>query len=231
MWQSYFFQLQKKYNMRVSTKHPLIIRFDGKNVTKDKTINLLDMYKGGFIEALKTTVWYFSKKYHCYAILGSDEVSFIFTEPMLIIEDLDSDKTNHSNEIIALFSQYFFDYFNKFYKEQKIFWHGKCFSIPDGKINSYVKYRSRIIKNVMATYFLKRKGLRMGDAKLSEKLDECLKFPDYGVLKKIEDGILYFDGDELDLLEFLNGNTVKIDNNINKTDEVDEDFNIEFLDF
>mgnify|MGYP001146026664 CR=1 FL=1 len=30
MWNSYFFQIQSKYSMRVSFKNPLVIRLDGK---------------------------------------------------------------------------------------------------------------------------------------------------------------------------------------------------------
>ena len=36
MWNSYFFQIQSKYSMRVSFKNPLVIRLDGKDVTKNK---------------------------------------------------------------------------------------------------------------------------------------------------------------------------------------------------
>lgn len=237
MWNNYFFQLQKKYNMRVSTKQPLVIRLDGKNVTKDKSINLFYVYKGSFMDSFKKAAMFFAKKYHCYAIFGSDEISFIFPNPMLLIEDLDSDKTTHSNEIIALFVQYFYDYFNSFFKEQKVFWHGKCFSIPEGKINSYIKYRSGIIKNVMSTYFLIINNIKTGKIKLTEKIDECKKYKEYNSSGDIENGILYYDGNQLDLFEFINGNIKKIDidegekNNNNTTKkETNNNFDIEFFD-
>ena len=35
MWNSYFFQIQSKYSMRVSFKNPLVIRLDGKDVIKN----------------------------------------------------------------------------------------------------------------------------------------------------------------------------------------------------
>lgn len=38
MWNSYFFQIQSKYSMRVSFKNPLVIRLDGKDVTKNKNM-------------------------------------------------------------------------------------------------------------------------------------------------------------------------------------------------
>lgn len=225
MWKNYFFQIQKKYSMRVSTKQPLIIRFDGKNVTKNKNIDLLGTYNNSFLDNLEKTVKYFTQKYNCFSIFGSDEVSFILANPMLLIEDLDSDKTNHSNEIISLFSQYFFDYFNNFDKNKKIYWHGKCFSIPENKIQSYIKYRSGIIKNVMITYFLKTKGINLGNIKLIEKENKSKQFSDYTILEEIQNGILYYDGYKIDFEELIKGNIKKVESKKNN------DLYIDLLDF
>ncbi|MEG1363695.1 MAG: hypothetical protein RSC92_04630, partial [Clostridia bacterium] len=74
MWQNYFLQIQKKYNMKLSTKKPLVIRFDGKDVTKDKSFDLLNNFNGSFLNALDKTAWYFSNKYNCYYLYGSDEI-------------------------------------------------------------------------------------------------------------------------------------------------------------
>lgn len=211
MWHSYFFQLQKKYNMRISTKKPFVIRFDGRQVTKNKDINLLDKYNGSFADSLEKTAQYFSKKYHCFSIFGSDEISFIISEPNLLIEDIEpNDKTTHSQELVALFSQYFFDYFNHFDTHQKIFWHGKCFSIPEGKVISYIKYRSSIIENVMVTYFAKKNNIN-NDFNLSDKLARCKGILGYEELLGVKNGILYYDGDRIDLEKYLcYGNIVKL---------------------
>ena len=155
MWNNYFFQIQKKYNMRVSLKEPLVLRFDGKGVTRNKNINFLDDFDGTFSNSLLKTAKYFTEKYSGFALLGSDEISFMFLEPQKVIKDLDpSDKSPYSNEIIAMFSQYFYNYFNSFNLHYKIFFHGKCFSVKNEKLTSYMKYRMGIIKNVMTTYFL-----------------------------------------------------------------------------
>lgn len=208
MWNNYFFNIQKKYSMRVSNKEPLVIRFDGKDVTKNKNIDLMNKYNNSFIEAMEKAVEHFTRKYKCYAIFGSDEVSFIFPEPIILMADLDSDKTNHSNEIISLFSQYFFNYFNSFNKNKLIFWHAKCFSIPKEKIISYIKFRSRIIENVMVTYFLKRNNSNNGNVKLEEKIKKCKSMDNYSVLERCQKGTLYYNGDEIVLNEFLNGKVV-----------------------
>lgn len=195
MWNSYFFQIQSKYSMRVSFKNPLVIRLDGKDVTKNKKYDLLNNYEGNFRNTLEKTAEFFTRKYKCLAILGSDEISFIFTDPLVVISDLDKEKWNSSNEIISVFSQYFFDYFNEHNKQSKVFWHGKCFSIRNEKINSYIKFRSSIIKNVMTTYFLSKYNIKMGKEKQEKREIECKKLQGYEVLEDIQDGVLYLEGD------------------------------------
>lgn len=208
MWRNYFFQIQSKYNMRVSTTEPLVIRFDGKDVTKNKELNFFDIYNGSFTDAFEKTVKFFTEKYHGYSIFGSDEVSFIFPDPMLVIADLDVDKCNRTNEIIALFSQIFFHHFNTLYIKDTIFWHGKCFSIPSEKLKSYIKYRSGSIKNVMVTYFLKKRNSNPGNIKLEEKIEVAKQFPDFKLLEDYQDGILYYDGSRISQKDFLENDTI-----------------------
>lgn len=212
MWNNYFAQIRKKYSMRVSLKEPLVINLDGKDVTKNNNINLFIKYDNGFLDSMEKTVKYFTKKYNCISIFGADEVSFIFLRPEDLIKDMNSDMNNYSNEIIAVFSQYFFDYFNNISSDEKIFWHGKCYSIPRGKVNSYIKYKKQLIKNVITTYLLKRKNIvDAGKIKSSERIKICRKYQEYNELKKIEDGILYLNGNRIDIEEFLNGNIKKIE--------------------
>ena len=210
MWNSYFFQIQSKYSMRVSFKNPLVIRLDGKDVTKNKKYDLLNNYEGNFRNTLEKTAEFFTKKYKCLAIFGSDEISFIFTDPLVVISDLDKEKWNTSNEIISVFSQYFFDYFNEHNKQSKVFWHGKCFSIKNEKINSYIKFRSSVIKNVMTTYFLSKYNIKMGKEKQEKREIECKKLQGYDVLEDIQNGVLYLEGDRIDITEFYKGNIKKV---------------------
>ena len=220
MWNSYFFQIQSKYSMRVSFKNPLVIRLDGKDVTKNKKYDLLNNYEGNFRNTLERTAEFFTKKYKCLAILGSDEISFIFTDPLVVISDLDKEKWNTSNEIISVFSQYFFDYFNEHNKQSKVFWHGKCFSIRNEKINSYIKFRSSIIKNVMTTYFLSKYNIKMGKEKQEKREIECKKLQGYEVLEDIQNGVLYLDGDRIDIIEFYKGNIKKVKSTEHKSSDL-----------
>mgnify|MGYP000000055303 FL=1 len=220
MWNSYFFQIQSKYSMRVSFKNPLVIRLDGKDVTKNKKYDLLNNYEGNFRNTLERTAEFFTKKYKCLAILGSDEISFIFTDPLVVISDLDKEKWNTSNEIISVFSQYFFDYFNEHNKQSKVFWHGKCFSIRNEKINSYIKFRSSIIKNVMTTYFLSKYNIKMGKEKQEKREIECKKLQGYEVLEDIQNGVLYLEGDRIDIIEFYKGNIKKVKSTEHKSSDL-----------
>ena len=220
MWNSYFFQIQSKYSMRVSFKNPLVIRLDGKDVTKNKKYDLLNNYEGNFRNTLEKTAEFFTRKYKCLAILGSDEISFIFTDPLVVISDLDKEKWNTSNEIISVFSQYFFDYFNEHNKQSKVFWHGKCFSIRNEKINSYIKFRSGIIKNVMTTYFLSKYNIKMGKEKQEKREIECKKLQGYEVLEDIQNGVLYLVGDRIDIIEFYKGNIKKVKSTEHKSSDL-----------
>lgn len=220
MWNSYFFQIQSKYSMRVSFKNPLVIRLDGKDVTKNKKYDLLNNYEGNFRNTLERTAEFFTRKYKCLAILGSDEISFIFTDPLVVISDLDKEKWNTSNEIISVFSQYFFDYFNEHNKQSKVFWHGKCFSIRNEKINSYIKFRSSIIKNVMTTYFLSKYNIKIGKEKQEKREIECKKLQGYEVLEDIQNGVLYLEGDRIDIIEFYKGNIKKVKSTEHKSSDL-----------
>ena len=220
MWNSYFFQIQSKYSMRVSFKNPLVIRLDGKDVTKNKKYDLLNNYEGNFRNTLEKTAEFFTRKYKCLAILGSDEISFIFTDPLVVISDLDKEKWNTSNEIISVFSQYFFDYFNEHNKQSKVFWHGKCFSIRNEKINSYIKFRSSIIKNVMTTYFLSKYNIKMGKETQEKREIECKKLQGYEVLEDIQNGVLYLEGDRIDIIEFYKGNIKKVKSTEHKSSDL-----------
>ena len=221
MWNDYFYGIQKKYSMRLSTKNPLVIRLDGKDVTKSKDLNLLYSYSGSFFDAFNESAKYFSKKYNCIALFGTDEISFVIQNPELLYEEYDSEKSTSSNEVISLFSQHFFDFFNKTYNKESIFFHAKCFSIPEGKITSYIKYRSKAIKNVVTTYFLKRNNIKAGKMKLDEREEECIKFKDYENIKDIENGVLYLNGDKIDLESYYNGNIKKVE--YEKTSEIEFD--------
>lgn len=102
-WNDYFANLRKKYNMRISLKKALIINLDGKGTTTNKFVSLIDKNDNGFLGMMEKTVKFFSYKYNCIAIFGTDEVSFIFETPLNLIKDLNEDLNTKSDEVISIF--------------------------------------------------------------------------------------------------------------------------------
>jgi len=210
MWHSYFQKIENKYSMRVSLKKVLIIRVDARNITKNRNISLLDNKQNDFVDCFEKTVKNFSNKYNCLCFFGSDEANFIFDEPTLLLDSLniDKEKNARTNEIVALFTQEFFNYFNCLYsRDEKIFWHGGCFSIEKEKINSYIKCRALVVKDVMTAYFLKRMMVKnAGRIKIEERIAQNEKYDGYERVKRVEEGILYLNGQRIDKQDFFNGN-------------------------
>ncbi len=127
-WHNYFNTMRNKYNMRVSPNKPLVIFLQSKEIAKNNN------------EDLEKTVEHFTKKYNCMAILKQNEVSFIFENAEYIINEINNDKTYKTHDIISIFSQYFFEYYNNI-NNKTIYWNGKCYTILKEKINSYIKYK------------------------------------------------------------------------------------------
>ena len=80
----YFKTIEDKYKNRYSTKKPLVIRLDGRGVTKNKGINLLSLKEDSFRGVLNETAKIISKRYNCIAYAHCDEISFIFEEPEVL---------------------------------------------------------------------------------------------------------------------------------------------------
>lgn len=228
MWHSYFQKIENKYSMRISLKKELVIRIDARDITKKRNLSLLEKKENSFVDCFERTVKLFTSKYNCLCFFGSDEANFIFDEPILLLDSLkiDKEKNARTNDIVALFTQEFFSCFNDLYNnDEKIFWHGGCFSIEKEKINSYIKCRTLVVKDVMSAYFLKRMMVKnAGRIKMEERIAINEKYSEYEKVKKTEQGILYLSGDRIDIQEFLNGN-IKVIEPEEKTVE-DEYFDI-----
>lgn len=223
VWNDYFGSIRGKYDMRVSPKKPLVIFLDGKNVTTGNNFSLLDNSKDSFQDIMEQTIKHFTAEYDCMALFGVDEVSFILKSAESIIDKINSSKNYRSNEITSIFSQYFFEYFNKMNPKELVYWHSKCYSIPEQKIESYIRYRSKVIFNTFTTYFLKKNNIKdAGHIKFDEKIKRCKQIENYKELEEYAKGILYLNGEKIDLDEYLKGNIKSI--------EITQKHETEFLD-
>ena len=99
--------------MQISKTKTLVIRLDGKDVTKDENINFLANNVGSFSHSLEIIASSISRKYDCYCLFGTDEISFIVQNPEKFLNEIQAENEYFSNEIISVFSQYFFYHFNQ----------------------------------------------------------------------------------------------------------------------
>lgn len=212
-WNHYFGNIENKYDLKMNMSNPMVIFMDGKNITKSLKYNLIAESKNSFNDIFEQTITYFTMKFDCIAISGVDEVSFIF-EDSKKLKDFISSKKYKAHEIVSIFSQYFYKYFNTRYTNGSVYWHCKCSNIPKGKIKSYIKYRSLTIFELNLTYFLKRKQFKnAGKIPLAEKEQKCNEMTDYKELKRFEKGKLYISGQQVDLAAFLNNQIIKLPKN------------------
>ena len=189
-WYNYFMKVQNKYNLKLNINEPIVVFIDGKNITKSLNYNLIEESKNSFNDIFEQTIKYFSKKFDCLAIYGVDEVSFIFEKGSKLKEKLKY-KNLKAHEIVSVFSQLFYQYFNKRYLKEAVYWHCKCSNIPIGKINSYLKFRSLTIYELYLTYFLKRKNVQdAGKIKLFQKEEMCNKLDEFKTIEKFARGRL-----------------------------------------
>lgn len=209
-WNNYFVNIENKYNLKMNSNNPIVIFVDGKDITKSSKHNLIAENQNSFNDIFEQTIKYFTMKFDCIAISGVDEVSFIFEDPKKL-KDFASQKKYKAHEIVSIFSEHFYKYFNDRYANGPVYWHCKCSNIPKGKIKSYIRYRSLTIFELKLTYFLKRKQFKdAGKIALSEKIQKCNEMTDYKELKKFEKGKLYISGWQVDLDAFLNNQIIKL---------------------
>ena len=217
-WFNYFSNMRNKYNMRVSASKPLVIFMDAKDSSKNNR-KLLKGGKNSFFDSMELTSQYFTKKYNCLSICGTDEISFIIEDSNTFIDSINNEKNFRTHDITSIFSQYFFEYFNSIYEGETVYWHCKCFNISKEKVQSYIKFKSRGILKGITAIFLKQNGVKNSyGIKLDEKLEMCKQYKTYPQIEDYKDGILYYNGNRLDLEEYLKGNIIILDK---KSDSVD----------
>lgn len=226
-WNNYFINIQNKYNMNMNENKPIVIFIDGKDITKSLDHNLIQENKGSFNDIFEQTIKYFSNKFNCLVISGVDEASFIIKDTKKLKKIL-STKKFKAQDIVSVFSQLFYKYFNDRYINRPIYWHCKCSNIPYGKINSYIKYRSKTIHELNLTYFLKRRNVQdAGKIKLTKKEEICNKINEYNKIKRFVKGRLYKNGKMIDIESYLNNKIVEIPEYERK--EIEEYIDIKYL--
>lgn len=209
-WFNYFSNMRNKYNLRVSSNKPLILFLDAKDSSKNKR-ELLEGKENDFFDSMDKTVKYFSTMYSCLAIWGTDEVSFIIEDTYNFINSINNENSFRTHDIVSIFSQYFFEYFNNVYNKETVYWHCKAFNIAKEKVNSYLKFKSKGILKGITSIFLKKNGVTNAySIKLEEKIKRCEKIETFSMTEGYRNGVIYKNGNKIDLNEYLKGNIVVI---------------------
>ena len=217
---NFFKLIEDKYKTRLSSKRPVVVRLDGKNICKNPDINMLDESNGGFAYALKETANHLSRKFNTLCIASSDEISILFFKPEILqsmYKKLDCQKVS------SLISQEVFLNFNNFYSGDNIFFDARSFNIPDGKSLSYITYRKASAENISVIYHAKRlitfkERVELKQAELTKYLDSISDdFRNRSTHNTA--GSFYFDGVELsfDDISCFNDSDDKLFNHLKST--------------
>lgn len=220
-WFNYFSTMRKKYNMRVSANKPIVLFLDAKDSSKNHR-DLLENTSNDFLNSMGSVAECFSRRYSCLAIYGTDEISFIIENTEEFIDSINNEKSYRTHDIVSIFSQYFFEEFNKVYDGETVYFHCKCFNIAKEKVESYIKFKSKGILKGVTSIFLKKQGIKNAyGIKLVNKLEMCNDYESYQLIQDYKDGVLYSNGNRINLKEYLNGNIVYIEEaNKKKKEEI-----------
>lgn len=212
-WFNYFSNMRNKYNMRLSANKPIILFLDAKDSSKNRR-NLLYDKKNGFFDAMGLTAKYFTTKYNCVAIWGTDEISFIIENTDNFIDSINNEKNYRTHDVASIFSQYFFEQFNNVYEGETVYWHCKCFNIAKEKVESYLRFKSKGIQKGVTSIFLKQHGVKNAyGIKLEEKIEMCKGYESFSTIEEYKDGVSYYNGKKIDLNEYLKGKIVVLKDN------------------
>ena len=215
-WFNYFSNMRNKYNLRISPNKPLVLFLDAKDSSKNKR-ELLKENENSFFASLDKTAKYFSIRYNCMAIWGNDEISLIIEDVNGFIKSINNENSFRTHDIVSIFSQYFFEYFNNIYTKETVYWHCKAFNIAKEKITSYIKFKSKGILKGTTSIFLQKNGVKNAySIKLEEKIKKSEEFETFYTTEEYRNGIMYKNGNKIDLNEYLKGNILIIEEEKNK---------------
>ena len=202
----FFSKIENKYNIGLKRNRPIILRFDARNTTKNKEINLLDETKDSFSYALKETCKILSLKYQCLIYVACDEINIIIKDTKRFLKNF---KSNLAQEITTTIGQEISFYFHQYYKKDFILFAGRCFSVYEDNINSYLIYRKHTNIPVLTIYFLKRhSGIdihKKSYLELDKYAKENLELYNKRTLYQSE-GIIYLKGKEYSIEDYLTNN-------------------------
>lgn len=211
MNKSYFGMIEDKYSCSISLNKPIIIRLDGKDICKNRSINLYNESFGGFAYAMQLTAKEISKRYNSLVLISSDEMSIIFLNTDFFYEKFNSVKCQKSSSLIT---QDVSVLFNHYYNSNFTYFDARTFNIVETKLISYIRFRTKSAKNVSVHYFAKRYiPLELRKGKKLIEIEKLLE-TDYSRFITLNNyhiyGKAYYNDKEVDLIELLKYNELNV---------------------
>lgn len=146
---SYFKQIEQAQRFHLSDHSPIVIRLDGKDVTKNHKKYPL-MRKNGFTESIMNAAKEITKDCNCIYFAMLDEVNIIFHDPVQFIErEADDDQMYGA----VMFLQCFLDKVKCAYPEVRF--NISVFNIKAGTEQKYITYRREFCKVASIVYVAK----------------------------------------------------------------------------
>lgn len=205
----FFSKIEDKYNIGLKTDRCIVLRFDARNTTKNKKINLLDESEGSFSYALKKTSKNFTSKYpYLYIYVAVDEINIIVLDSKKFLKRF---KSNNAQEITCTISQELSFEFHKYFNGRILF-AGRSFSVYKDNLNSYLIYRKHTNVPTLSIYFIKRFstinriGVKFPDLD-KYAIDNIKGYKERTTYQK--EGLIYYKGMEFELEEILKYRTIE----------------------
>lgn len=200
----FFHKIESKYNIQLNRNRPFVVRLDGRHITGNKQINLLDDSEGTFTYALKMACKRMSANFLIY--MATDEVNIIVLDSAAYIKTL---KHNYAQEATACIAQEFSYIFHQYYTKGFVMFAGRAFSLYKDNVYSYLIYRKHSNTNVLLNYYLKRElGMNISKGVSFKEYEELANeregFRNRTALQK--EGIAFYKGFEFQIEEILTNN-------------------------
>ena len=145
----YFKKIEQNYRTQLNPHLPIIVRFDGKNVTKDhKRFHLLQ--PNGFTDAITSAAIHLAEHGDCAIYSYLDEVSVIFLDAQDLFSLTEDYDLLYSAVMIL---QIFKDYLPEDLKKVKF--NVSVFNIPEDQCFNYILYRRHYCEEASLVYYAK----------------------------------------------------------------------------
>lgn len=167
---------ENKHKQKVSSKYPLVIRFDAKGTSNNNIDVLSDEYRRAM---WKTSSYLMSliggenrSKNHILSYIQSDEINILAVPNNSIVRFISQHK-NDVQKLISTLSAEIAIEFNKHYRKDTVIFDVKVFNIPNKLLQGYLIWRQKSSLNF--TYFYQAKKVLTYEERIHQNQEDLYK--------------------------------------------------------